>query len=268
MSLAFPKSRRRSPAPLSLLCALALAAPIGAGCGGDDDDGDDNPGIDAGDGADDGDDADDTDDGDGLDASVGCVPTDLLPADFIPIAEVAETELTSTTEEGVTVATIDATAGGFFDSADNPFIYIDLETGVKVDIDDVEALTSDAWDIAFKRSTIRLNGGDSGPGDVGLAVVEGGFDDVTEPPADATYEEDDWVSESCVLIAERDGTPASAFHEWYDYEDATMTLTPKELVHVIRTRSGGFVKLVIDNFYDETGEERISAVYSVRWAAL
>ncbi len=267
MSLAFAKQPRRSPAPLSLLCALALAAPIGAGCGGDDDGGDDNPGIDAGDGADDGADVD-AGDGDGLDASVGCVPTDLLPADFIPIAEVADADLTSTTEEGVTVATVDATAGGFFDAADNPFIYVDLETGVKVDIDDVEALTSDAWDIAFKRATIRLNGGDSGPGDVGLAVVEGGFDDVTEAPADATYEEDDWVSEDCTLVAERDGTPASAFHEWYDYEDATMTLTPKPIVHVIRTRSGGFVKLVIDSFYDETGEERISAVYSLRWAAL
>ena len=47
-----------------------------------------------------------------------------------------------------------------------------------------------------------------------------------------------------------------------------MTLTPKPIVHVIRTWSGGFVKLVIDSFYDETGEERISAVYSLRWAAL
>jgi hypothetical protein len=258
MSLAFEKPLRRLPAPFSLICALALAAPIGAGCGGDDDDG---TAVDAGDG--------EVDAGDGdVDASVGCVPTDVLPNDFRPIAEVAEPDLTSTTDEGVTAAVIDATAGGFFESADNPFIYIDLETGVKVDVDDVDALTSTEWDIAFKRSTIRLNGGDSGPGGVGLVVVEGGFDDVTEPPADVEYEEDEWVDENCELVAERDGTPASAFHEWYDYADKTMTLTPKAIVHVIRTRSGGFVKLVIDNYYDETGEERISAVYSVRWAAL
>lgn len=242
-----------------LVAALLLSV---AACGGDDDDDDDDTSeVDSGTGA-------EVDAGAETDASGVCVPTDVLPSNFRPIGAVAEGLLTTEQNGDVTNAIVDGTAGGFNDYPENPFIYIDLEAGAKVDISDVEALTSEDWDIAFKRAVVRLNGGDSGPGGVGVAIVEGTLEDEIKAPAEEGLAQDDWVSDACELIAERDGTPASAFGEWYNYNEKTRILTPKPIVHVIRTRSGSFVKLAIDSYYDESGEETISAVYTVRWAPL
>lgn len=69
----------------------------------------------------------------------------------------------------------DATAGGFGappSDPDNKFTYIDLGEREVVDLTDAEAASSQAWDIAFKRSDVRLNGGISGPGSVEGAVAD------------------------------------------------------------------------------------------------
>lgn len=64
---------------------------------------------------------------------------------------------------------VDATAGGLSAPADDPankFTYLDLSTGEVLPLTDSEAESSADWDIAFKRSTVILNGGISGAGDV------------------------------------------------------------------------------------------------------
>lgn len=62
-------------------------------------------------------------------------------------------------------ALIDATAGG--PSATGPYTYFSLSTGQVVNLTDTEAATSTDWDIAFKRTNVKLNGGVSGPKGVG-----------------------------------------------------------------------------------------------------
>jgi len=241
---------------LPLLIALALALPIASACGGDDDD--DSDGTNEPDAAVSADAAP-------LDASGECEPTSVLPANFRPIAEVSEGTVV-TTPGDVTGAVIDATAGGSMMQANNPFIYVDLEKGTKAEIDDVEAYDSDAWDIAWKRANIRLNGGDSGTGGVAKATVPAeNLEAVKEAPPDGEFATDDWVDENCELIAQQKGTPSNSFGEWYEYDIDTNRLAPKAEVHVIRTRSGTLVKLEIENYYDE---ENNSAVYTVRWAPL
>jgi hypothetical protein len=239
--------RRASLVIRTATLALALAAPLGAACGGDDDD------VVGG-----------TPDA----APDACDQIALLPIEYRPIASVSTGALDTSPGEGATDAVIDATAGGLINAADNPFLYIDLEQGTKVAIDDVEALDSDAWDIAFKRPNIRVNSGDSGTGDVAVAVVAGSLADVTEAPADGEFETDDWSSDSCTLLTLADGTPATAFGEWYDYDDATHILTPKAEVHVVRTRSGDLVKLAIETYYGDEGDPTRGAVYRVSWAPL
>jgi len=243
-------------APRLLVLISALALPFSLACSGDDDDDDGGGGVDAGDGG-------------GVDAGVDdCDETALLPLEYRPIGSISTSELVTTADGDVTSAVIDGTAGGFIDYPDNPYLYIDLEAGVKVEIDDVDALTSDAWDIAFKRANIRLNGGDSGPGDVAVAKVDGELADVTEAPADGEFATDDWASDNCLLQPLADGTPSSAFGEWYDYDDATHILTPKAEVYVVRTRSGQLVKFVIDTYYGDDADPTRGAYYQAAWAPL
>ena len=242
------------------LLVLAFSLPLGAACGGDDDGGsgdDDGATIDAG-----GDDGGD-DDGGGPDAAAGCEPTDVLPADWRPIASVSAGALTATPGKDRTDAVVDATAADA--PADNPYLYIDLATGTKVEVNDVEALTSSEWDLAFERSSIRVNGGDSGPGNVAVAVVEAAFDDVTEAPKDAEFAADDWVGEDCQYQSIPGGEPLTAIGEWYDYNVMTHELTPKEEVYVVRSHGGDLFKVTIGTWY---GGEGVPAIFEVAWAPL
>lgn len=70
---------------------------------------------------------------------------------------------------------IDATAGGLGASPDDPknkYTYFNLDTGQVVNLSDADATASSAWHIAFKRTSIKLNGGVSGPGTVAGAVAD------------------------------------------------------------------------------------------------
>jgi hypothetical protein len=65
-----------------------------------------------------------------------------------------------------TTQTIDATAGGLGAPAGDPnnkYTYVNLGTGAVVVLSDADAATSSDWNIAFKRSSVKLNGGLSGP---------------------------------------------------------------------------------------------------------
>jgi len=71
---------------------------------------------------------------------------------------------------------IDATAGG----ANNPdpndpakkYTYFNLDTAQVVELSDADAAVNGAWHIAFKRTSIKLNGGVSGPGAVKGAIAD------------------------------------------------------------------------------------------------
>jgi hypothetical protein len=124
----------------------------------------------------------------------------------------------------VITADIDASAGGLAGAADSPYTYVNLMTGARVDIDDVEALDNPDWHIAFKRASIRLNGGDSGTGDVTAGMVDAAFEDVDAAPAD--FVADDWASDACEFLATPGGEPATAIGDWYDYDPETHVVTP------------------------------------------
>ncbi|MCF6323220.1 MAG: hypothetical protein L3J89_02680 [Gammaproteobacteria bacterium] len=76
---------------------------------------------------------------------------------------------------GITTLQIDATAGGFGTSPTDPankYSYLNLKSGMVVNLSDAEAAVSSAWHIAFKRTSIKLNGGVSGPGTTQGAVAD------------------------------------------------------------------------------------------------
>ena len=231
----------------TLALLLLLAA-----CGGGDDDG-----------------AGTVDAGLAIDAP-GCDVTAALPTNYRPIAMVSTGAASLTTTGGVTRGTINATAGGAAASADNPYIYIDLDNGVRVDITDVGSRTSTAWDIALKRASIKLNGGDSGPGGGGGArVAAATLAEVTAAPA--AFACDDWATADCMLNATPSGEPATAMGDWYDYNDATHELTPKAEVWVIRlgeASGGGLRKLRLVTYYGDPAMPMRGGYYGVEWAPL
>ncbi|MGZ3422586.1 MAG: HmuY family protein, partial [Polyangiales bacterium] len=95
------------------------------------------------------------------------------------------------------VYVVDASAGGFDAAASNPWIYVSLSSGMRVDLTDKQAFTSADWDLGLKRAVLRTNDGDSGPGGGGAQFVAGkSFDSVTM--ADATkLVTESWFDADC-----------------------------------------------------------------------
>ena len=205
-----------------------------------------------------------------IDGPGTCDPTTALPTQWRPIAMVSTGTVAVTTVDGVTTGTLDATAGGGAASADNPYVYVDLMNGTKVELSDVAALSSRAWHLALKRSSLKLNGGDSGPGGVtGAPVPAETLAEVTAVPAGLTA--DDWASEACAFNGTPGGEPASVMGDWYDYDGATHALTPQSKVWVIKlgdSASAPVRKLRLTTYYGDPAMPMRGAYYGVEWAAL
>jgi hypothetical protein len=200
----------------------------------------------------------------------GCDVTAALPANYRPIAMVSSGTVAVTASGGVTSGTVDGTAGGLAGAPDNPYIYVDLVNGTRVDVSDLGARQSTAWHVAFKRSSILVNGGDSGPGGVTAAAVPAAtLAEVTAVPA--ALNTDDWATDDCMLNTTPGGEPLSAFGEWYDYNPDTHQLSPRAEVWVLKLGSGDGApvrKLRITTYYGDTAMPMRGAYYGVEWAAL
>ena len=258
-----------------LLPWLALAL---AGCPADDDDDDDSAVTD--------DDVADDDDVTGDDdTSSGCQPEDVACEDDIILDlslhddKVSEGDVENTAEGDDWVSIVDATAGGYSQASQNPFIYLRFTPDglTQVEIDDETALESMEWDVAARRYIIRLNGGTSGPSCVAAAVIPGtAYEDVTELPAGSTPEEDASYDGDCEMIDDGSGlggSPDVALTPWWSYGDCLAT-TMKPFV--IQLRDESLVKFVVEAYYG-SGQEgcndsgipgQNSAMFTWRWTYL
>ena len=246
---------RRDPAgdfgKLLMPLVLGLALCAGAGCGGDD------ASADAGGAA------------DAAGGDAGSEPTAALPTQWRPIAMVSTGQVVTVSNQGVTSASIDATAGGLAGAADNPYVYVDLASGTRVAITDTDSYTTASWDLAFKRASIRIDSGDSGPGGVKVAAVAATtLAEVTSAPPDGDFHADDWASADCVVAMTPSGEPLTAFGVWYDYDAATHVLTPKAEVFVVKARDGALFKLRIETYYGDAANPMRGGFYKLEWAPL
>ncbi len=137
------------------------------------------------------------------------------------------------------------------------WIYFSLETGAEVA--PAVAEQSELWHMGFQRSSVKLNGGASGIGNVSVAVASGTFEGVAAPP-EGEYRQD-------AGDQDMDGTPDYALHAgdgWYSYDPASHVLTARETVFVLET-TAGFFKLQFSSYYDAAGTPGMP---SFRWAPL
>lgn len=140
--------------------------------------------------------------------------------------------------EGITLTQVDSSDAEIW-------VYIDLDTGDEVDVED--PLSSSAWDIRFQRYNIVTNGGISGNGRVeGVVLVGEEFDALQTSPSDGFVpDQADGPDE--------DVDPDYLFAKWFSYDTTTHVLTPADHVYVVRTVEGAYFKIQIVDYYDEAG---------------
>ena len=127
--------------------------------------------------------------------------------------------------------------------------YFSFAAGDVVDVED--AGTSEAWDIGFQRTQVKLNGGVSGPGEGSVVMLtETTFAAVTAAPADG------YVADTANTLAI---VPQSE-KGWYLYTGApTHWILPLEdRVFVVKAADGTFAKLRFVGYYKDNENKQDS----------
>lgn len=122
------------------------------------------------------------------------------------------------TPDDVRTATIDA-------SSETAWVYYDLANGTVVDLTDDAAASSTAWQIAFRRYEIKLNGGSSGSSTVAgyLGKQIDGFYDEDGAPIAATFTSTTPDETLAALQANDFDTPARSSGWVSDSEGSVLT---------------------------------------------
>ena len=167
-----------------------------------------------------------------------------------PVAKVAKGNVSLVSTSGATkVVYVDASAGGVNGEATNPRVYVNLDTATRVDLTDTDAFTSNAWDLALKRTTIYSNSGDAGLGIGGVVQVSKAFASVTAADAPAAIPPETFFDKDCNPKTDPIGGPLSPFSDWYNYDMATNIPTPKpDVTYIVKGGTGKLFKLAVTSY--------------------
>ena len=185
--------------------------------------------------------------------SFGCGPVDeedveklLQPEETADTTPPVPTDTEATVEDSGGLETLTFTIDATNREA---WVYFSFATGDVVEVEDAE--NSDAWDIGFQRTQVKLNGGISGPG-MGSAVMltETTFEAVTAAPADG-YKADTEDTLAIVPQSEKG---------WYIYTGPpTHWILPLEdRVFVIKAADGTFAKVQFVGYYKDNENKQDS----------
>lgn len=197
-------------------------------------------------------DAGDTDAGtsSGGDAgSGGSQCTAAREATLKPINRVSTAAVSIVSENGGTkILYIDASAGGPAKASTTPRVYVNLESGTRVDVTDPASLESTDWDLSLKRTVIYTNGGDGGPGVGGAVMVAKSFDAVTSADGAKVASESFFDAECNAKLDQASFLLTTFSPDWYTYDEATNGVTPKDVTFVVVGGTGKRFKVGITSF--------------------
>ena len=167
---------------------------------------------------------------------------------------------------------IDASAGGINGQDNNPWVYLSLATGQAVAVTDIDALSSTAWDLAFKRFIVRTNSGDSGPGHGGAIRIALAWDKVDASTlGKQMLPTETWFDADCNLNVDVNMELITTFSGWSQYDEALHVLnaTP-DVVYITAGGDGSLYKVAILDYYSTpTGAHgTVAGHYKVRVAPL
>ena len=167
---------------------------------------------------------------------------------------------------------VDASVGGLNNQETRPWIYIAFATGQAVAVTDLEALSSKAWDLAFKRSVVRTNGGDSGPGQGGAIRIALPWGDVDSSTLGGKLlPKESWFDENCEVVRDAAQELVTTFSGWSEYDEANHVVSAApDVVFVTAAADGSLYKVALLDYYSTpTGTHgTVSGRYKVRVAPL
>lgn len=122
-------------------------------------------------------------------------------------------------------------------------VFLDVDADRELSVD--EALSSNGWDLSFKRDNVASNGGPAtdNRGQVAIAVLKDvAFDSLTRAPTDG-YRQD----AAQTVLNEAEGG-------WYVYDLGVHRLAARaDLTYVLKSSAGRYFKLKFLSYYDEAG---------------
>ena len=135
--------------------------------------------------------------------------------------------------------------------------YFSFASGDIVNVEDAE--NSEAWDIGFQRTHVKLNGGISGPG-MGSVVMltETKFEAVTEAPAEG-YRAD--TEDTLAIVPQSE-------QGWYIYTGppAHWILPLEDRIFVIKAADGTFAKVHFIGYYKDNENKKDSGFVTFEYA--
>lgn len=157
-------------------------------------------------------------------------------------------------QNGITTTVLNA-------SDKTQWVYLDLDDRAYPAVD---AQGKGAWDLAFRRVKIHLNGGIHGDGNVQGTFVEGEgtFDATTQVPK-GPFETDTAIEQD--PNTDPFGEAGLLFGFWYDYAPVGHVVTPKPRAYVIQSNKGALFKLQILDYYNEA---KSPAIITIKWSRL
>ena len=165
--------------------------------------------------------------------------------------ETVETTPTQTTGQVPVDAPVALESMSFTIDATNreAWAYFSFASGDVVEVED--AANSEAWDIGFQRTQVKLNGGISGPG-MGSVVMltETTFEAVTVAPADGYLAD---TEETLAIVPQSE-------KGWYIYTGppAHWILPLEDRVFVVKAADGTFAKLRFIGYYKDNENKKDS----------
>ncbi len=119
--------------------------------------------------------------------------------------------------------------------------YFDFSSGSAVST----SQESPDWDIAFRRTDILTNGGETNPDGQGGAI------DLGETPLDKAIPPA--VGYLADATDDERGLENPALHKWYNYNWTTHIITSKSHTYAVRTATGEVVLLTFTSYYCDGG---------------
>jgi hypothetical protein len=156
------------------------------------------------------------------------------------VVETAEPALPSAPGVGEsTTLVVDATDA-------EAWVYLSFDGGI---VPVVDPMADASWDLRFRRFDVAVNGGVSGAAGHEVAWQEGGG---------ATVPADGWRTDA--PDADGDGADELALAEWYDYDEQTHVLTPKDRTWFVRRADGATHALRFLDYYAAAGTPATVAI--------
>jgi hypothetical protein len=187
--------------------------------------------------------------------------------------EFAQGDVDTSADGAVFISEINAFAGGSQGARDNAFIYFDFVTAEQQLLTDDESLIDADWVLAFRRTNIRLNSADSGPGGWEMAKLSGTTLDAVDaaPTAANAWKTDTTFSSMCEILLDPINNPMTAINflnllnpsgssSWYSYSDSGVAAIEGDVYVVRNVERDLAFKFEIQGWND--------GIYTLRWAQL